>query len=447
MALNKSKKIMDRKKSKSEFLFSFLFLPLAMLILLVPASIPGADSVGQNKANNFEQVKSAYGSETFNRDELLVNKSTKTEGATTTFELVNAQKYENFGEVGDVEKYMVRGSDKSVILIPQNHKYPGSNAADSVNDSAELTQKQIYEMIDKLHDEYGIGLVMVEGELYGGVSGEKSKKIAENISLRDEFMKELESVEESGGGGNVSIFGELVEKGGDFIDKLNRQMYLQGAPYVLKAEGENIIIVGSENKDTREKSKKIVRKYIYLKDATRNSGELLSTGSDEQSKGDLSQSLSATDILSGGGQANSMGYIIDMAEKFSRLTGGEKLDKAVSALDKTYQKIKKLNTSNDTESSNTPSRSDNPYLDKSQGEIEKLMQENEKQMNKYVIEQRNIDAVENFKKATNEYDTNVGVLQFGAGHKDGLIEEFNERGVSVYVMTPKEVLRREDGRK
>lgn len=61
------------------------------------------------------------------------------------------------------------------------------------------------------------------------------------------------------------------------------------------------------------------------------------------------------------------------------------------------------------------------------------------QINKYVVEERNEKAADNFLKVLKESKEKVGIIQFGAGHKEGLTKELNERGISVTVITPTEV--------
>ena len=68
-----------------------------------------------------------------------------------------------------------------------------------------------------------------------------------------------------------------------------------------------------------------------------------------------------------------------------------------------------------------------------------------KEIEKVVIIKRNKEAAENFARALKQEGEIVGVLQFGAGHKDGLIKELNSQGLSVVVITPEEILNRSQG--
>jgi nucleoside-diphosphate-sugar epimerase len=55
------------------------------------------------------------------------------------------------------------------------------------------------------------------------------------------------------------------------------------------------------------------------------------------------------------------------------------------------------------------------------------------------IDNLSMGSRENFADAMKEKGIKAGVLQFGAGHKDGLIKELNKRGISVIVITPLEL--------
>ena len=98
--------------------------------------------------------------------------------------------------VGEVTAHEVARPIGTAILIPQNHQYPGSKAADAQNDSAEKTQKEIYEVLKRLHQENGVDFMMAEGDLTGDVPAAKITELTEKIALRDEFAGKIKKLKE-----------------------------------------------------------------------------------------------------------------------------------------------------------------------------------------------------------------------------------------------------------
>ncbi len=194
------------------------------------------------------------------------------------------------------------------IYIPQVHKNPGSQAADVSNNDAEIAQNQIYKIISFLTRQTGIKYVMTEGEMYGPVPQAKLDSLRSNLHKLEQNKNSQEA--------------RILE----------REVILKGAAHKLKAEGENFALYGAENKDTYEKSAKIVRNYV----ATRS-------------------------------------------------------------------------------------------------------KDSARQIQAVVVDQRNKETAENFAKGLTAEKTEVGILQFGAGHKKGLVAELQSQGLSVIVITPNEV--------
>lgn len=119
----------------------------------------------------------------------------------------------------------------AVFLIPQIHKSPGSKTFDSINDSAEVNQKEIYKIISQLLRKDKINIVAIEGVRFGEISQNKINNMEKKIELNS---------------------------------ALSRDTILSGAPLVLKAEGLNFGLYGAENANTLEESSKILEELTDL---------------------------------------------------------------------------------------------------------------------------------------------------------------------------------------
>lgn len=233
-------------------------------------------------------------------------------------QILNLLKEENIKDlpIGAVDYYPVPDARGTAIFIPQYHRNPASQPEDAVNDRAAKTQGEIHEVMDFLIDNYDLDIAVVEGELYGEVPQEKINKLAEQVSR----------------------------------NKPTREIMLQGAPQVLKAQGKNLRLFGAENKATLEESRILVRDYVMLSDLFLDLGNLAA---------------------------------------------------------------------------------DNPY--------QYLLKEKEQEIEKVVVEKRNLETSQNFTRILEQENKDAGILVFGAGHREGLIKELNRSDLSVIVITVDEV--------
>jgi hypothetical protein len=136
--------------------------------------------------------------------------------------------------IGKITLHPVQNSKGTAIYLPQVHRNPGSSISDPINNSAEIAQRQIYDIISYLVKNKNIKFAMAEGDIYGKVPQEKIDLLKNKI----------------GSGGNSNT----------------REINLAGAPYRLKAEGVDFTLYGGETKSTYDQSADIVRDYIYLSD-------------------------------------------------------------------------------------------------------------------------------------------------------------------------------------
>ncbi|MBI4708587.1 MAG: hypothetical protein HY764_00025 [Candidatus Portnoybacteria bacterium] len=337
--------------------------------------------------------------------------------------------------VGDISQHPAPNSWAQAVLIPQTHKYPGSQASDSMNNQAEIAQNQIYEIISYIQKNSGINFVMIEGDLYGPEqSNEKTQILAEKIALREKLVKQAEQIKEAMANGTISPSIEIkFSKDIDaFIATLDREIALKGAAYLLKARGGDLTIYGSEDAETLSQCTQITRNYIYQKD---RKTQLESNGTNSQSLAMLrnlymSQTQKKTDP-----EQCIQSDILTLSSDTS-----PELKKALNQFQETFNELQNLQTQEDNSGQPAPSRSDNPYNSiTSLSQINSLIQESEKAIETTIIDVRNKETAENFAKALKENNLNIGMIQFGAGHTEGLIEELNKLGISVIVATPQEV--------
>lgn len=339
---------------------------------------------------------------------------------------------------GSIVLHETPNSRGTVIYLPQIHITPGTNAADSANDSAERAQNEMYGIISSLSDK-GIGFVMVEGEMYGSVSGEKIGRVTEKLVYRNAFSDSTQKLNQALSVSNVdpALKGRITTETSRTIETADREIILAGAPYKLKAEGKPLTLYGSENPATYEESANYVRSYIYLKDR-----EAALSGS-ARGNGANTTVNNAAAILSSLGKTSepraSLGTDLDSLGSMARQTNQNELATAAEntrlALENLIQVDQKP-----AASGNTASRQNNPYAHITDlATLRGMIADVEKNIQSTVIERRNVETAENFARGLEASGQNVGILQFGAGHEEGLVKELLNQGLSVLVVTATEV--------
>lgn len=365
----------------------------------------------------------------------------------------SASDYESLSSIGNLEdsglpiagikKYEVENASGTAIFIPQIHKNPGSESRDKSNDAAEVTQGQIYEITELLNDKYGIDLVVVEGELNGLLSADKFIQIAKKVKERNFLALHLGKLKDmlSKKSLDPKLENRLVQSLSQTIKDIDREIILQGAPYKLKAEGKNLTFYGTEVESTREEGKVIVRDYIYLND------RIQSLENTQVSRTSQTQGLfpaNVLDLLKNFSSKRSNTISRDM-DSLKSLAEEEDDKQLITTLEDLAQDLTDLKSGSKTvaSASQSPAREDNPYKSETNlNKLKELLKDTEKKIEKTVINQRNREAAESFAEALSATKEKTGILQFGAGHEKGLIEELNKQGISVIVITPDKVAKR-----
>ncbi len=327
-----------------------------------------------------------------------------------------------------------------MIYIPQVHRNPGSNLSDPMNDTAVAAQNQIYSIVSYLVKDMGIKYVMAEGDMYGPVPDTTLKNMKMIMDARDNIANDIAAAGKNSPArdANPALAQKLIQEGTTAISAADRAITLQGGPYKLKAEGANFTLYGAETSSTYNESAGIVQNYLYLQDRMH---ALSSRNQSDASP--LPRFFNANDLNA-----------IQQQIATSRAKPSRWIETSPSAdIPQTQNDPSAMFTDIETnikmiqerlapmpQIGRSPSRDTNPYASISDPAI--LQQEQTEltnEINTTVIGARNRDTAENFGKGLVAENTSIGVLQFGAGHEDGLVKELNNSGFSVIVVTANEV--------
>ncbi len=393
-------------------------------------------------------------------------------GQTLQGDILDKHTYSQLADAGEVTMHPAPSSTGEVaILIPQTHKYPGTEAADSKNDSATVAQGQIYNLISSLAQDKGIRLVMVEGELEGTVSQAKIDSLAEKMRLRNELESKMAEIAASD-----NLADGLSASAEKLVRSVDREVILAGAPLKLKAEGMPLSLFGSEDKSLMSRSAEIVRQTVYLNDrlsalkgasgfgtlaASPTSIEAIlsnlvpsgKTGGDmrqqllrrlQSYRGGLDSSFSLDILNLLGGKASPAKNLYGLLQAAqAKAAGNPELSQDIREASKLCQELDSTNAKSRPTVSGMPSRQDNPYRNvTSINRIRQMMSENEQELKRVVVDQRNAEAADAFVRMLDSQGQSAGIITFGSEHKDGLVKELNDRGVSVVSIVPKEVKQR-----
>lgn len=349
--------------------------------------------------------------------------------------------------VANIKSHPVQNAWGTVVFLPQYHKNPGTSSGEQKNDLAQVAQEQIYQILKFLTEKPNLNLVLVEGELYGGVPNQKIARISQEIADRNELTANCDEIDKlvKENGLDPKLVDNLHKKIMDRAKEADREVILAGAPFKLKAEGAKIDLFGLENSATLEESADLARNYIYLQDRI----DQLKGSLSYQPQGSLSllnykndRSFSANENILNllkqflGGSAN---YEFRALESVASIQGKEDLLALLKKTEEVFNRLGRRSQEKGIALSGS-SRSDNPYKNvTSEKELQLMMADTEKQIDEVIVKKRNHETAENLAMAMKEKGQKTGILQFGAGHEEGLTQELNEQGLSVVVVTTNEV--------
>lgn len=340
--------------------------------------------------------------------------------------------------------YPVPNAWGTVILIPQIHRSPGSEVRDQVNDTAVRVQLQILEALPALREHYGVQAFFVEGDASGAVSDTKLARLTQKIQWRNALTADRDNLRKILADRPLALgFEQRILNGlDDRLTNLNREITLEGAPlnYAAEHSGE-IPIFGVENRVTQDRSAELVRSYVYLQDRVktvqqaRGPTSLLpqSFGGDQgmfsaleafPPRGTFEESLTSLEQAAHDGQREEVAALLrHMSESLGAL---EQVDASLPP-------------------SHAPTRAENPYASMYDPQaLDALLQKTEHAIRTLVIETRTQEAAENVARQMHDQHVTMGLLQYGVGHQEGLVQALQRQGLTTIVVVPQEVARHGD---
>lgn len=372
----------------------------------------------------------------------IFSHTTSTQTALSTEQIASLSTYHDL-PIAQVKSYPTQNSWGTVIFIPQTHRSPGSSPQDLVNDSGTRSQEEIYKVLSMLTDRAGIGFVMVEGQPYGQVSAEKIALLTDKLGHRNKLIKLVGMLQNifSKKSINASLESALLETLHRYVAKINREIILEGAAEKLVAEGKPLTLYGSENTKTVEESKPILRDLIYLQDRLQQLNSQSSKANSDNKLASHVSNLSLNSLLGKGEEKLNFEILYKQASRQGRTDITGLIDQIRTLLGEFDTQIS--NKIMITSSPGTPTREDNPYQTiTSKNELETRLEKTKKEIDEIVVTKRNRETAQNMAQGLKKEGKILGILQFGAGHEEGLLQELNTLGLNVIVVTPNEVASR-----
>ncbi len=444
-------KFQNKKRLKKKKRLNILLPPLIILLALSSYFFGKGQTVFFPFDINTLNANTKIGAPT-NRTETVLNV-----GDLNLSSLADLASYSSL-PVGKVENFPVPDAKGTVILIPQIHRNPGSAVNDPSNDNAQVAQEQIYDIEKYLNEKYGINLILLEGEVEGKVPQKEIDTMKEKLRTGDNLAAGIKDLQASTDPNvDPSAKAKVIQELEQVLNNLDRDIVLKGGAYRLAAQGNNVDLYGAEITSTREKSTDIVRNYVYLNDrinslnapqtAELNLNSVLGLNSSGSSAG-LPQSFNSATLLQllqnlGNQQNSQSGVFQDVTnlENTANANNDSRLAGDLNSIDQSLNTLRTIDQADAQAAASAPSRSDNPYNNISdKAKLEQMLKQSEQQIQTTIVDQRNQDAVRVTSDTLKNTNNRVAVLQFGAGHEQGMVKDFNDKGYSVIVVTPNEVL-------
>jgi hypothetical protein len=345
-----------------------------------------------------------------------------------------------------VESYQLPQASGTAILIPQFHRQPGSNAADQVNDSPERAQRQIAALLPSIINFFSTQLVMVEGIQLSGVPAEYVRALQEKqtaISALEQGMEMLagrEAIDPE----HAPAYQKARKQLEQAKQNATRELLLEGAPFQLMAQGQRLTIVGPENPQTQAEAAGIVARYMALKKSRPRAKTAVSSApvhvSSLQGRFHASErSRSLWRLLQQARAVRPLNTLEEMMEKNNKKDEGKIAEQiplwqsAIAVLKKPLPARMVLPASS----------SEQDQLPSDPAQVRRELAHLETEIQRVIIDQRNRETAGYFRQALEESGQSYGIIQYGAGHQEGLVKELQAKNLSVMVIVPQEVEERQ----
>lgn len=357
--------------------------------------------------------------------------------------------------IGEVSVAKADNERGVAIFLPQTHLRPGTDPLDPVNDTALAVQREHRDIIARAATAYGARTVVVEGALTTEPLNAKTKNLraaqmqaAALGTQAKAFAGQLDDAGESALANNVR------ESAGAFVGDIERSVLLKGAPYAVAAEHPGSVrLAGAENPKTKKESGEILRRYFYQKDrlaqlqrspeggskiagalpAGMNIAQAIRQRLLETFGGSLDNLAALTLPAQSAGEPQ-LTAVLQEARMAASAKGDAALANTAGTLIEHGRAIAAL-LRPPASANGAPSRADNPYsavTDSAQ--LQEMMQQTEQDIQATIIDRRNREAADAFVAALQANGAHLGVIQFGLGHTDELVQELQDRGVSVITV-------------
>lgn len=358
--------------------------------------------------------------------------------ASSRFKILTDLNFYSDLPVADVVFNEVPNSWATVVFFPQYHKYPGSEVDDPRNNRAEKVQKETYHVMDKIIEQVPLNIIALEGELDGQLEPGKRTYFAQKLKYFDQLNQSFRNLEKHFHEQPMypeieeNILTEIKNK----LAYLERDLILEGAPVQLWAKYDHIQVFGTENPQTLEESKILVRDYIYLQDRlmaiTQPKPYAQIPAFHASFNGSTIESIQ---------QDVSMNYLFDQDFHLLEVQAKEQNPRVWEALQEFKNTWNEATNFQKTGSEDIAtmepqvSRADNPYENIDDvSYLQSLIAENEGKIQETIITRRNREAAQYVAQILQTQEDNLGILQFGAGHEQGLVEELKHLGMSVITV-------------
>lgn len=335
----------------------------------------------------------------------------------------------------NVKRFEVQNASKTVIFIPQLHKEPTSNQADSTNDQALIVQKEISNMLRTLVNDNHVTYVMDETDNFGPMPEDKIEIIKKSLAEISQLRADVKSLAAHyvKDGGSEETAKQVEADANAKIDGYERAIYLTGGAAVLAATDTNAHVYGSQNPATIKEASKQLQNIVYMEQRI-NQLESKSGAS----SGKTPSKTSALSILGSSGKTSNKSPLQPIAD-FAKTSNNTDLQAEVQKVtdqSKTVGSAKNYETASKATSGSAGSQT-NPYANETNlAKLKKMNADATEKFMKIAKDQRSQEAADNVEKMMQENGQNTGILVMGLKHEDQIVSALNKKGISVIVITP-----------
>lgn len=343
----------------------------------------------------------------------------------------------------NVEKHLVPNAKETVIYIPQVHKDPTSNMSDTVNDQAVVIQKEISRMLQTLVDKNHINYVMDETDNYGPMPADKVQKIKNGLANIDRLHADVNKLIDDyvKAGGDQATADQMKTDSDTKVESYKRNIYLTGGAAVLAATDTDAHVYGSQNPATIAEATKQLQNIVYIEQRINELQSANPTTGGAGATSGAGATGSASNILSmlGSGNASPQVSPIQPIKEFAAKNNNKELQDEINKVTSESQAILSVSSYETAPpaSATSAQAQTNPYANETDlNKLKQMDQDATNQFMKIAKDQRSQEAADNVDKMIQSNNQTVGVLVMGAQHKDQLVTDLNNKGISVIVITP-----------